>query len=346
MSKLSQKVIAIAIVIAFVAVAVLYSAYNTHKSVIPDGTIGATAGNLNNNGLFCEYNGKVYFSNSYDNGALYCMNPDGSDAKKLNNLNSKYINVGGNSIIFYGDPIASGKGLGSVVQKPGMYIMGTNGQHLSALSKDTTGAMLLVDSNVFYQHYTKESGTTFAVMDLRKRKSTELLDYMINPVALYGRKIYFNGMYSDHHLYTFDVDTHEVTDIFGGDCWNPVFVGDYIYYMDVQNDYRLVRYNLTENVIEIVTKERVDFFNIYGDMIYAAVYQKAGARNPALKRYSLDGSASEVIKEGVFNDINVTSTYVYFKEFDDEYHTYCTPTFGPVNVTEFEAAKSALVLSR
>ena len=29
----------------------------------PEGTVGNTAGNLNNGGLFCEYDGKVYFSN-------------------------------------------------------------------------------------------------------------------------------------------------------------------------------------------------------------------------------------------------------------------------------------------
>lgn len=32
----------------------------------PPGTVGNTAGNLYNNGLFCENDGFVYFANAYD----------------------------------------------------------------------------------------------------------------------------------------------------------------------------------------------------------------------------------------------------------------------------------------
>ena len=36
----------------------------------PDSAIGNTAGNLNNGGLFCEDEGVVFFSNTYDSGCL------------------------------------------------------------------------------------------------------------------------------------------------------------------------------------------------------------------------------------------------------------------------------------
>ena len=32
----------------------------------PPETVGNTAGNLNNSGYFCEYDGTVYFANAYD----------------------------------------------------------------------------------------------------------------------------------------------------------------------------------------------------------------------------------------------------------------------------------------
>lgn len=38
-------------------------------------TVGNTAGNLNNSGYFCEYDGTVYFANAYDSNTLYSMDP-------------------------------------------------------------------------------------------------------------------------------------------------------------------------------------------------------------------------------------------------------------------------------
>ena len=62
----------------FILIGALFTAvYIGGKIPMNDaGTTGNTAGNLNNGGLFCESDGKVYFANAYDGGALYCMNPN------------------------------------------------------------------------------------------------------------------------------------------------------------------------------------------------------------------------------------------------------------------------------
>ncbi len=49
----------------------------------PDGTLGNTAGNLLNKGLFCESDGKIYFVNPYDGNTLYSMNPDETQPEKI-----------------------------------------------------------------------------------------------------------------------------------------------------------------------------------------------------------------------------------------------------------------------
>ena len=54
---------------------------------------GNTAGNLYNGGLFCEYDGTVYFSNPSDGGKLYSMSPDGSNLAKLCDDTVSYINA-------------------------------------------------------------------------------------------------------------------------------------------------------------------------------------------------------------------------------------------------------------
>ncbi len=339
MTDTAKKIIGIFVLIAFIAIAVFYSVYNTTSVKVPTGTVGAAAGNLNNHGLFNESDGKVYFSNVYDEGALYVMNPDQSDIKKVYNLNVKYINACADFLFFYGDTIPKSTGLGSVVSKPGMYMVKKNGSRLKSLTKETSQNMLLVDNNIYYQHYTKTEGTTFHKLDLKTGESTELLNYMINPSSYNGGLIYFNGMYDDHHLYTYNIATGEVTDVWGGDIWNPIYQDGYIYYMDVLNNYRLCRYSLSENVIEILTKDRIDTFNIYNGIIF---YSKSSATNPKLMRMLADGSGMETIAEGVYSDINITSTYTYFKDFNNEYAYYYTSTYGSPNVSEFTAARSVV----
>ena len=51
---------------------------------------GNTAGNLYNAGMFCENNGVVFFANPDDHNALYAMDIDGSNLKKLSNDSATY----------------------------------------------------------------------------------------------------------------------------------------------------------------------------------------------------------------------------------------------------------------
>ncbi len=62
-----------------------------------------------------------------------------------------------------------------------------------------------------------------------------------------------------------------------------------------------------------------------------------------MKRMLIDGSSPEVVREGVFQNINITSQYVYFNAFDEPTPVYKTSTFGPVAVTTFDAAMEASI---
>lgn len=339
MSKASRNIITIAIITFFVAIAVIYSVIHTRSIIIPDGTVGANAGNLNNNGLFCETNDVVYFSNSYDEGALYSMTPSQTDVKKVYNMKARYINAPADYLIFYGDTISESKGLGSVVSKPGIFMMSNKGTNLRTLTRDINGSLISYGNAVFYQKTKEGVGPTLCYYDIKSGESTEVFNYQVNPNCIVGNTMYFSGTSTDHHLFAFSIDTNSLNDIWGGDIWNPIVSGNYVYYMDVKNNYRLCRYSLLEGVIEILTSERTDCFNVYNDIIY---YQVSSKSYPCLKRVNTDGSGNEVVIDGIYNNINITSKYVYFQQYGDNYTTYCTPTYGLSNVTEFTAAKDSV----
>ena len=71
------------------------------KTIMNEGYVnGNTAGNLYNGGMFCEYNGVIYFSNPSDGGKLYSMDSNGNNLKKLTNDCATYINVDDNYIYY------------------------------------------------------------------------------------------------------------------------------------------------------------------------------------------------------------------------------------------------------
>lgn len=340
MQKKKQNIVILIAVAAILVLITILALLNSHTSSVPEGTVGNTGGNLNNRGLFCEYNGKVYFSNAYDDGVLYCMNPDETDIRKLNNSKAEYINAGGKYLVYY-QKGSSSSGTGSlkfVGAMNGVYRTRLNGKNAVCLDDDASGTVLLAENNVYYAHYDTDTALSLRKIRLDKKKAQILTDYWINPACCVNGTIYYNGTESDHYLYSWDTSADTSALIWGGDIWNPVVVGDYVYYMDVENNYKLCRYSLADGSSLLLTEDRVDTFNVYDNIIY---YQANSSSEPALKRMYTDGSGLITVAEGNYTNINITSEYVYFTGFGSDVPVYKTSTFGPVNTETFDAALNA-----
>ena len=129
-----------------------------------------------------------------------------------------------------------------------------------------------------------------------------------------------------------NAETKSSNRIFDGDCWMPIVDGNTAYYMDCSNNYCLTKVNLNTKETTVLTNERVDCFNVYGSTIYYCRNQ-----NPALCRMQTDGSDSEVISEGIYTDINITSQFVYFRRLNENDTVFYTPTTGAANINTFHA---------
>lgn len=312
------------IFLVLVVVMLLFSIGSSVKE-IPDDTIGNTAGNLNNSGLFCEYDGKVYFSNAYDGNTLYVMNSDETDVKKLNESIVSYINASESYLIYYQEGVHTDDDLSSIVQNLGIYRTDINGKNADCIDDSVCTGLVLAGNQIYYQHYDNEKYTSLYKSDLTGKERTEVEDGIINPHCVSNGTIYFNGTDGNHYLYGLNTKNDSIATIWAGNVWNPVVLGNYVYYMDLSNHYGLSRYSLINNEVEILTNDRVDFFNVYENMIY---YQTAGKDNQALKRMKIDGSDNEIVREGIHENINITSRYVYFNEFSLETPVYHTPVNG------------------
>lgn len=313
------------------------------KGRVPSNDIsltGNSAGNLNNGGLFAEDNGKVYFSNPYDNGCLYSMNSDETNIVKLGDSLVGSINVGGNYLYYYMDSAKGGAGMGYVVRTFGVYRSKLDGSQTKCLDRNASVSLVLSGDYIYYLQYNNKTYSQLYKVKTDKSENIQISDAIINPAACYNGIIYFNGTEKDHYLYALDTRTDTISTVYQGNLWYPAYKDGYIYYMDVSSDYRLCRYSLSTNTVEILTNDRVDTFNV-GD--YYIYYQRCSTTEPALMRMELSGSNPEIIAEGNYENINLTSSYVYFKEFGEDVTLYHTPVNGPVNVTTFVAAMQAVL---
>ena len=308
----------------------------------PPGTTGNTAGNLNNKGLFCEENGTVYFSNAYDNGSLYAMNSDETNSRKLAGIKIESLNVAGNYLYYYQADSSAASGLGSVRSMTGVYRSTLKGTQMTCFNKDPAQIVSLIENHLYYQHYDASNGMALYRQDLDRKNPIEIAKQIINPASSQNGLIYFNGVEKDHNLYSLNLSDHSMKLILERSVWNPIIQDDFIYFMDVSYQYRLCRYQISTNEIQVLTEDRIDFFNVSENAIY---YQVSSTTVPALKRMALDGSNIEIVDEGIFEQINITSQYVYYNEFDNPVPVFKTPLLGPVNVTTFDSARDAAFAS-
>lgn len=290
--------------------------------------IGNTAGNLNNKGLFCEQDGIVYFSNAYDNDVLYSMNADETEVKRLNDVGVSSINADSKRIYYSQTGSADGSGLGYVRSGTGMYRCNLNGDNTYCYTKDPVGILALSGNNLYFQHYEVETGAYLDVTPIDKKEHNPLLYAMVTPASISGTTIYYGGNDTDHYLYALDTNSNTSTLVWEKQLWNPVYQDGYIYFMDLRSDYELHRYNLSTGEEQTLSTDRLDFFNVYGNVIY---YQKSSTDSPALKRINIDGTGEEIVKEGVFESVNITSQYAYFNEFDKPTPVYHQSTHGTIN---------------
>ena len=326
------------ILIPFLLFVIIVGALAIVGDRIPDNppeTVGNTAGNLNNSGYFCEYDGTVYFANAYDSNTLYSMDPSEQNIKKLGNASVKNILAGGKYLYYYQTGASGDAGIGALRTVRSFNRCKLNGTDVTGLTRDPIVSAQLVGSNLYIMT-SGDNGPLFYRMKIDKSDKTDLADYEINPACAVNGTIYYNGTQENHYLYALNTSTDSISTLWNGNLWYPIAQGDYIYYMDVENNYRLCRYSLSRNEVEVLTEERIDCFNVG----YGYVYYQVNGEEACLKCMRDDGSDSRVIAEGNYTAIHMTSLYVYFQMFGETSTWYHSP-LGSQSYSGFDAARQA-----
>ncbi len=331
---MNKKIIIFLLVLA-VMIAGFTAFYIVDKHIPMDSAnVGNTSGNLQNNGLFFEMDGKVYFANASDNNCLYSMNVDESHPKSLTSMGVKYISGADGFLYFYMDSThksSSVSGLGSATNQFGIYRCRANGSDQVCITRDFCGELQLCGEYLYYQVTT--DGGSLKKIKCNKKDQQLVSDELISPVCYDNGIIYYSGVTNDHNIHAMYTSSGDMsTDVLKGYCFFPEILGDFIYYLNGDMDYSLWRVNLISGEQQQITTERVDCFNVSGSEIF---YSCSAVGTPALYRCDLNGGNKTILYQGIVNSINVTSQYLYFKLYGDDSVIYHMPLNGSAAASPF-----------
>ncbi len=346
-----RNVITVIALIAFIVILAVAKYISKRLAVIPENEptlTGNTAGNLYNGGLFCESDDKVYFSNPYDNHALYSMNADQTEVKKLSSGEISYINAAGNYVYYYSRSSSDQSGLGYVRNGRGIYRVDKKGKNNILLGRLTTDSMMLVGNYLIYTDFQEDENSDNALVKVKGLSTDASFNFTYftgHPRLASSQQgsIFYAAMEGDHHLHRLDPLSGSFTDVVEANMYEPIVQGDLVYFLDLDNNYHLSVCSMSEGNVRELIPERIDSYNLYGDIVYYQTVDEKDQNGYALKRARVDGSSVETVKTGVYTDLSITSTYVYFREFNNDVPIYCTPTYGSVNVQPFSAAMDAVL---
>lgn len=341
----AKKIITTLITLAVIAGVIggIYTVWkvlsNTEYNDNPNAN-GNTPGNLYNGGLFAETDGKVFFSNPLDKGCLYGMNEDETVATKLSEETVFSLNAYG-SYIYYCKNNLNDSNSTSILRGSllGAARCDLDGKGVVELNNKYTGTIVLVGNDTYFEHYTndhKNSETSYSIktIGIQGGESKEFSKDGIPLACTVGSTVYYAGTENDHNIYSMSLRSKAVSTIVEGNCWMPIVTakGD-LYYLDLEDNYSLIKTNVnnTENKTVLVD-ERISSYNVSDTYIYFQIDDK---ENSKLCRIRKDASTNEyeVVSEGNYENINITSKYVYFNTLGHKEQTYRTPVNAPVRVT-------------
>jgi len=335
---MSKKILRILIVMFGLTVIVIVALwiYSSGRTYFNEDTmVGNTSGNLYNGGLFCEKDNKIYFSNDVANGSLYAMNKDCTVFEELSLDKSVYINVDDN-YVYYVRANDTRENIGDgflMFYNTGVLRITKNGNDFKSFTGSPGANLNLFGNFIYFQRYDVDLGWYLYRYKIDDSMERLLLKDTVVPIMLKDNSLYYTGSAKDHNINAIDLDSFTSHPIIKGNFQYPIYMGDYIYYIDLDDKYRICRMDLDGSNRTVIVDKRCFTYNITNSGKYL-YYQVDNAKTNHIARINLETMKEEKILDGNYKQIHVTENYVFFKDFDST-NTYIMSADGVNDVSTF-----------
>ena len=226
-----RRYLVLAVIILIIAgYAVFY--YLSNKTQWNDTYVnGNTAGNLYNNGLFCERDGMVYFSNPNDSHYLYSMDLQTGETEKLYEDIASFINADDRYVYYVRNNVAKDFQFSFLhfnTNSLCRYDLKTG--KVKILDSAPSIYASLIGNYIYYIHYTTETASTLYRIKIDGSEAEQVDTNPYFTCSANGQYLYYNGIEKDHNIYQMDTATGTSQTICSGNYWMPSADNENIYF--------------------------------------------------------------------------------------------------------------------
>ncbi len=267
---------------------------------VEDQTRGNTVGNIVNEGIAAKCGEWIYYSNLADGGRLYKVKEDDTGREKLNDDDSKYINVV-DEWIYYQNKTDGDK----------LYKIKTDGTGRSVLVDDICGSINVVGGWVYYtagdvrQHQRiRPDGTGREVVN-------DDCSYELNVVAGH---FYYGNLLDGQKLYSMRIDGVNKTALSNEPAYWINADEGWVYYVNTQGEKWNI-YKVRTNGEEETKLNDDHSMNVNVDNGW--IYYINCSDNDKLYRIKLDGSEKTKVCDDTITQMNIIGEWIYYSSGPD-----------------------------
>lgn len=310
---MKKKLFLTGVFIIIVAVfAVFY--LNNRFTYNDENTLGNTAGNLYNGGLFCESDGFIYFANPYDENCLYKMDAECNEVEKLHSDNVSNINVA-NGYIYY-NRFNHQSSVEEVFKGTlyGVFRLKDGDEKAEELYNGIVENVTLCGNYLYFQGYNDSNMFELRKVKIDGEDGVKISDKAYIPSSISNGYIYFPEVKGNHNLMKLNTESDDISTYKMGNFYLPIVVGNYIYYIDLGNDRKLSRMNMTNESVEVLSEDKCVNYNLSEEAGVIFYQAENSVDDHKLMKMGINGDNAVEIREGDCYNISITSKYTFFIE--------------------------------
>lgn len=323
--------------IALVIIVLIIITSSGGKAKQNSGTVcGNSVGNMYNRGLFCEYDGYIYFSNPADDGTLYKMTTDCTNVKKVYDDKVIYINADGNYLYYVRINNQRNDG-GSFIPlyNTGIYrINRTGSASLKSILRGPSGAVLLYGNTLYYQNYDETAGLRLYSIATDGTGNSPVLEDSLVPSSVYDGYLFTSHFAKDRNLVKYKLPEMTESTVIEGLTAYPIAVKTGIFFINAVS-HHICRTDYTGEYTVIIDVPCA-IYNVSLDGRYI-FYQSEQSTGNYIGVYDTETGDNRKILDGNYHNLNVTSKYIFFSTLDDSTtYAYTTDGTGSLKILDLK----------
>ncbi len=291
------------------------------------GRKGNSAGNIANLGLAAIQDEWIYYVNDTDDYSIYKIRTDGSGRTKINDDNSRYLNVVGDWI-YYSNYELEGLAAAEFVdpnRNYNIYKIRTDGNERTQINDDNSLGLKVIDGWIYYRNFSDDGKLYKIRTDGSDR--TKLTDDVVLFINIEDDWIYYINESDSHKIYKIDIDGTNRKCILdeAPTCYYLNVVDDWFYFTVMMYGERIHKLRVDGSEGREVSNGRhAHYLNTDGNRIYFINLDDNGEINSI----SLEGNERVRINDDTSWLINIVGDWVYYSNKDDNEKFYRIRTDG------------------